>query len=136
MALTPKASIGFGRQVDLGTALYRWDKAYFGDRCGLIIYRARHTDLPLHGTEFRPGTEVDVRIRRTTGVYHDGMWQIQPLQSKQDTPQFLWSVAELHSLTLYGDRFCYGVRASKDQGVSISELVSVARGLDFSTNRH
>lgn len=97
----------------------------------LVAHVAREQGARLVGTEGRDGLGIDLGADGATAVYHDGWWAPGRGPDEQRAGELFihWDRADAHSITVNAGDRVFAVRGARSKGVSLDELVKVARSL-------
>jgi hypothetical protein len=87
----------------------------------------------LFGTEEQRGQELDIGIVGARTNYHEGRWALGPGIDTRPAGDVVvhWDTSDDHSLTVIYNGLVYAVRGSRLNGVTLDELVKVAKSLPY-----
>lgn len=120
---------GLGREADQRALFYTRGWADEDWVFPLAVFVSNHPNRTLVGTAGKPGDAITVGVPNVAAVYHDGLWVPGPGDDKEQFGDVVlhWDRSEAHSITISSSDKTYAVRGPKRRGITIDELVRIAR---------
>ena len=108
-----------------------------GDLAGtrpLLVYLARRAEarpVVLFSTEKHRAGNLDLGLADARAIYHDGVWALGSGNDARQAGDVVvhWDATDRHSLTVERADVIQAVRGARNDGVSVEELLKVARSL-------
>lgn len=134
------SAAGFGRALENIGLHFHNDQLVYMFRTGsgkdawvypLAVYAGGDPSWELTGTEHRRGRRIDIGIKGATAVYHDGLWSPVAAAAGETHGRLEWVADGVHSLTVRFPHFVWAARGSRNHGVSLEDLVRMAKSLSI-----
>ena len=104
----------------------------------LFVYISPPTNSPvLAGTEEKPGQPLDLAVAETRGVYHDGQWELGRGYDERYTGSVFvnWDFRDVHSISVVHPQVLFAARGSRENGIGVDELVTIAASFPYAATR-